>query len=178
MTDMVLLHRIGPRHSSNWNTLEEILALPVETPLSFDGVYTEVYDNYKALAGRPITFFVTGKYVGDTNDFDIASEWGSTEKPGRFCTWAQLCEMAGELGARLAYHGWAHKKCVGMTPEELVNELAGLPAGFAPVIAWPHGVCDENAIMAAQAMGCREAYCAGGNGDGSQFQRQRKYLNW
>lgn len=167
---MYLLHRIGPRISSNWNTLEEILAS--EGPISFDGVYTEVYDNYRALKGKDITFFISGKYVGGDNSFDVG------ETPGQFCTWSQIWEMLVELRANLGYHGWAHRKCVGLDRTELTNELSGLPVGCNNIFAWPHGVCDSLAITAVEAMGFTEAWCAGPYGDGSQFQKIRNYLNW
>lgn len=168
---MYILHRIGPRISSNWNTLEEILAS--EGPISFDGVYSEVYEHYRELKGKDVTFFVSGKYVGGNNDFDLHSG----EKPGTFCTWAQVLEMAGYLGAEVAYHGWEHRKCVGLARDELINELAPRPA-FCQSFAWPHGVCDDLAILAAKTCNYTRAWCAGPHGDDSEFQRKRRYLNW
>ncbi len=166
---MYLLHRIGPRLSSNWNTLEEILAS--EGPISFDGVYTEVYEHYKALKGKDITFFVSGKYVGGDNSFDLHSG----EMPGRFCTWDQVDEMARHLDARIGYHGWEHKKCVGLTSEQVIQEIR--PPINTSIFAWPHGVCDETALKCANFY-YHKAYCAGPYGDGSKFQHRRPYLNW
>ncbi len=170
---MFLLHRIGPRISSNWNLLSEVLAS--EGPISFDGCYTEVYDHYRDLKGKDVTFFVSGKYVGSDNSFDLHSG----EKPGRFCTWPQIHEMAEYLGARIGYHGWAHLKCVDQINLVLENELTMPPLSACDgLLAWPHGVCDEAAIKMAKDIGYTEAFCAGHHGDGSQFQRQRRYLGW
>ncbi len=170
---MIILHRIGPRISSNWNLLSEILAC--DEPLSFDGVYTEVYEHYKALKGKDITFFVSGKYVGGDNSFDLHSG----EKPGNFCTWPQVEEMAKYLNATVGYHGWAHRKCVGLSRSDLFDELIPhAPLTYIKTFAWPHGICDVEAIDAARTIGYSEAWCAGPHGDGSQFQRKRRYLNW
>lgn len=166
---MYVCHRIGPRISSNWNTIEEIV--DSTGPISFDGCYTEVYDHYRALKGKDVTFFVTGKYVGANNDFDLHSG----EKPGRFCTWPQIEEMAAYLGAKIGWHGWAHKKCVGLSYPELDAELT---CAFTRILAWAHGVADAGAISVAEDLGYEEAFCAGPHGDDSQFQRRRQYLNW
>ncbi len=172
---MILCHRIGPRISSNWNLLTEILRLPPEIPISFDGVYTEVYEHYRELKGRKVTFFVSGKYVGGNNDFDLHSG----EKPGRFCTWGQVFEMADYLGADVGYHGWAHKICVGMDYGQLVTELVPTFSRTGPLIlAWPHGACDSLAIEVAKELGYSEAWCAGPYGDGTKFQKRRHYLAW
>lgn len=176
---MKILHRIGPRISSNWNTIAEIV--DCKEPLSFDGVYTEVYDHYRQLKGKDITFFVSGKYAGGDNSFDLHSG----ERPGRFCTWDQIIEMSLYLDATVGFHGWEHRKCVGLSEDTLVSELAfdpfrknNLRGNFKSILAWPHGVCDQAAIDVAKKLGYTEAWCAGGNGDGSEFQRKRSYLNW
>ncbi len=169
---MKICHRIGHRISSNWNTLAEILAC--DEPLSFDGVYTEVFEHYKALKGKDVTFFVSGKYGGADNSFDISSE-----VMGTFCTWPQIEEMATYLGAKIGWHGWAHRKCVGLTRDELFTELVPpYVIGTGTALAWPHGVFDALALDVAKTIGFSEIYCAGPHGDGSQFQRRRSYLNW
>lgn len=167
---MYLLHRIGPRYDSNWNTLDEILAS--EGPISFDGVYTEVFEHYKALKGKDVTFFASGKYVGSTNSFDVG------QLPGKFCTWPQIEEMASYLGAKIGYHGWAHKRCVGLSLSTILDELEKIAPVCSPIFAWPHGVCDDAAIHVARKMGYLEAYCAGPHGDDSQYQKRRRYLGW
>lgn len=166
---MYLLHRIGPRISSNWNTLDEILES--EGPISFDGIYTEVFEHYKALKGKDVIFFVMGKYVGADNSFDVG------ETPGRYCTWPQIIEMVEFLGAKIGYHGCEHKRCVGLSSLELYREI--FPSIYCGgLLAWPHGVCNLDATKLAESMGYTEAWCAGPHGDGSQFQRKRRYLNW
>ncbi len=167
---MKLLHRIGPRISSNWNTIDEILAH--NGPISFDGVYTEVYEHYKALKGKSVSFFVMGKYVGGDNSFDKG------ETPGRYCTWPQIFEMAGYLNAIIGYHGWAHKRCAGLTRAELFEEMCPPEAIAMGAFAWPHGVCDETAIEVAKEIGYLGAWCAGHHGDDTLFQLKRSYLNW
>lgn len=175
---MILLHRIGHRYSSNWNTLSEIV--DSVGPLSFDGVYTEVWEHFsrgdlEPLRGREIIFFVSGAYVGRDNSFDLKSG----EKPGRFCTWEQVFTMAANLNAKVGYHGLEHRKCVGLTAGELITELAPPhKVPIRPLLAWPHGVADQLAIDTAMMFGYQDAWCAGPYGNGERFQRRRNYLNW
>jgi hypothetical protein len=123
--------------------------------------------------GRDITLFVMGKYVGDNNAFDHG------EKFGRYLTWPKIERFVGITGAKIAYHGWAHRKCVDMTREELLFEMIPpAPLQHITEFAWPHGVCDALARNVARDIGYHQAWCAGPHGDGSQFQRRRSYMNW
>ena len=50
---MKVLHQIGDRAwGGNFNSLEEILAY--DGPISFDGVYESVYDNFMSLSQEQI----------------------------------------------------------------------------------------------------------------------------
>lgn len=182
------LHQIGPRDGGtgdgrrnyNFNTLEEILASDPDIPLHFDGVYTSVYEHYKALAGRKVGFFFTGKHLGGDNKFDV-----HTGQPlSKFCTFEQIAEMAEFLGAGIGYHGWQHKRCVNLTRDELMGELA-IPhyliewAGKrnAPLVfCWPYGDFDAEAIAAAKFLGYNAAFSCM-QGDGTLFAIKRSMLN-
>lgn len=166
---MYLLHQIGPRINSNHNTLEEILAS--EGPISFDGVYESVYQNYKALKGKDVTFFVIGKYVGDDNSFDVG------QPLSRFCTWAQIFEMVDYLDAKLGYHSWSHQCLIGLDHQALVNEIVPPgPLDFDGGFAYPAGRVDEKVADVARFF-YGEAWSVF-EGDGSTYQKHRKYLNW
>ena len=167
---MYLLHQIGARINSNFNTIDEIVAS--EGPISFDGIYTSVYEHYKALKGKDVTFFVSGKYLGGDNSFDVGQPLTT------FCTLEQVQEMADYLGAKIGYHGWAHRRCVRLTRDELAAEMAVPDWDTSRYFAWPHGIFDQSAIEMAKWLGYSAAYAAGPHGDGSQFQRKRRYLNW
>ena len=61
---MYLLHNIGKRINSNYNTINEVLN---NDHLSFDGVYQNVWENRNLLIGKDIILFVTGDFVGKDN---------------------------------------------------------------------------------------------------------------
>lgn len=168
---MILLHQIGKRINPNFNTLEEILAC--NEPLSFDGIYESVYQNYKALKGKDITFFVSGKYVGGDNSFDLHSG----QPLSRFCTVEQIFEMRDYLGAKLGYHGWAHLRCDRLTPEDIRHEIAKPDWLETDILAWPYGDCSSLTDDIAQSMGYKEAWSVY-QGNDNQYQRRRRLLNW
>lgn len=168
---MILLHQIGERINPNFNTLEEILAS--EGPLSFDGIYESVYENYKALKGRDITFFISGKYVGGDNSFDVHNG----QPLSKFCTIEQIFEMRDYLGAKVGYHGWAHLHCHRLNEDQIRAEIA-LPDWLeTDTFAWPYGDCNELTDKIAKDMGYKEAWSVG-QGNDTQYQKRRWHLNW
>ncbi len=178
MLEPKLLHQIGDRSNGpNFNTLEEVLSC--KAPLSFDGIYESVWDNYKALKGRDVTFFVMGKYLGGDNAFDHG------QPLSRYCNISQILEMSRYLKAPIGYHGWAHRRCVGLTRKELVEELKPphwlklLQSGAegAKSLAWPYGDYDDLAVEVAKELGYVEAWSVT-QGDGSQYGKKRSHLNW
>lgn len=169
---MYLLHQIGPRLNSNFNTLEEIINST--GPISFDGIYTSVYDHYKALKGKDITFFISGKYVGGNNSFDVANG----QPLSNFCTKEQILEMRDYLGAKLGYHGWAHLRCNAIADEFDIRCEIAKPNWFETTsLAWPYGDFNLVCKTIAQDMGYTEAWSSA-QGDDSQFAKVRKLLNW
>lgn len=171
---MILLHQIGvdPQrpNNANFNTLDEILAC--DEPLSFDGVYESVYENFKALKGKDVTFFVSGKYVGGDNAFDVHNG----QPLSRFCTIKQIFEMRDYLGARIGYHGWAHLHCHMLKSDgEIRAEIAKPDWIETDLLAWPYGDMNQRCCEIAAEMGYKEAWSVY-QGDGSQFQRNRRLL--
>lgn len=182
---MKYLHQIGDRTqlgrpNPNFNTLSEILAY--QGPISFDGIYESVYTHYKALKGKDVTFFFSGKYVGEDNQFDVHTGQPLT----RFCDYDQIREMADYLGARLGYHGWAHRRCVGLTRDELVAELSPpqclriwtATRGQHLWLAWPYGDFDDEAIRVAKWLGYDGAYSCMQGDERNLFAQPRTMLNW
>ncbi len=182
---MKLLHQIGERYgwkvggsippdggNRNFNTLEEILAC--DEPLSFDGVYVSVYEHYRALKGKDIIFFVSGKYLGGDNSFDLHSG----QPLSRFCTLEQVIEMAEFLDAKIGYHGWAHLKCSELIDDALFSEIS-LPRWWpnSRSLAWPYGDFDERCKRIAHFIGYVDAYSSL-QGDGTQYAKNRTLLNW
>lgn len=170
---MILLHQIGSRLNSNFNTLEEILALPRDTPISFDGIYSSVLDHVEHLVGfTDVTLFFMGKYLGGDNGFDRG------QPLSRYCTWSEVLLIRHKLNAKLGYHTWSHRDLTALSDEEVLSEIK-LPFGYSGVdyFAYPSGKVDARVAKLVQDMGYREAWSVF-EGDGSQFQRHRKYLNW
>lgn len=168
---MILLHQIGERINSNFNTLEEIVNST--GPISFDGIYESVYENYKALKGKDITFFVSGKYVGSDNTFDLHSG----QPLSNFCTYAQILEMRDYLDAKIGYHGWAHLHCHRLTEAEIRAEIAKPDWMVTDTLAWPYGDCNELTDKVAKEMGYKEAWSVT-QGNDTRYQKRRKFLNW
>lgn len=165
---MILLHRIGPRVNSNFNTIEEILAC--KESISFDGIYKEVEEFGGSLKALPdITFFVMGKFVGGNNRFDIG------QPRGNYLTWEEIFSLADWLKAKIGYHSWSHMDLTSLSDEEVEREVRPpFPMDF---FAYPGGAVNARVAKIVEAAGYKEAFSVT-QGDGSQFQRRRRYLNW
>lgn len=168
---MILLHNIGPRLNSNYNTAEEILAC--KEPLSFDGVYMTVYENREILRGRDVILFVCGSHAGKDNAFDAPHL--PNFRLERFCTIEETLELARDIGARVGWHSWTHRNLCELSDEEVRRELeTPFPMDL---FAYPYGNVDERVARLTREAGFTEAWSVT-QGDGSQFQRRRRYLNW
>ncbi len=176
---MKVLHQIGDRaNGGNYNTLEEVIAY--DGPISFDGVYMSVYENYRALKGKDVTFFFSGKYLGGDNSFDIG------QPLSKFCDTEQILEMADYLDARIGYHGWAHLRCTELAPNELMREISPALSGYSDILdwkcmilAWPYGDVNGACVGMAAGLGYKEAWSVYPKGDDSNpFMKNRTFLNW
>lgn len=164
---MILLHNIGPRVNSNYNDLREILAC--NEPLSFDGIYHNVFDHREALRGKDVTLFVMGDYMGKDNSFDKGM-------PLEFyCDWNEVVELCRVLGAKLGWHTWSHRNLCELPDAEVRKELT--PPFPMKYLAYPYGNVDTRVARIAQEMGYEAAWSVT-QGDNSKFQRRRRYLNW
>lgn len=162
-----LLHSIGERIHSNRNTVEEIFH--AEGLLTFDGPYESLYRNrYALLFRRPIIFILEG-YVGKDNSFD-----SGRHALENFCTWEQIFEMH-RLGFRLGHHSVTHRDLTTLSDEEVMKEIA--PPFPMDYFAYPGGSVNERVAKLVEQAGYKEAWSVT-QGDGTQFQRKRSYLNW
>ena len=161
-------HRIGPHKlSSNWNTRQEIEVCP--DVLTFDGVYTEVYQHREFLKTKKrVILFIAGHYVGKDNSFD------KEETLGLFCDWEALFKLKMDYGFELGWHSWSHRVLTTLTDEEVEKELT--PPFHCKLLAWPYGNCNSRVANIAMSLGYTEAFSVN-QGDGSQYQRMRHYLN-
>ncbi len=164
---MILLHNIGTvAGNSNYNTIEEILAST--GPISFDGVYENVWRHRHELVGKDITLFVMGKYVGGDNSFDVG------QPLERLCSWAQIHDIMEVTGAKLGWHSWSHPDLTTV-PDEVLHEEVTPPTPM-DIFAYPYGRFDARVLEAVKEAGFTEAYGVF-EGDGSDFQKTRRYLN-
>lgn len=166
---MILLHRIGKRINSNFNSIEEILELPKRTPLSFDGIYRENLEFFPLIKDRDVTLFVMGKYVGCNNSFDAGQPYAE------FCTWPEIERLSTEFGFEVGYHSWSHRDLTQLSDFEVQLEV--IPPLPMRSFAYPYGNVDERVARIVQRCGYQCAYSVT-QGDDSQFQLKRRYLNW
>lgn len=162
---MYLLHNIGTLDHSNYNTVGEVVAASAQ--LSFDGVYTNVYDN-RHLLKDGVILFVMGAYIGQNNSFDHGAPRLET-----YCTIEQLKELES-MGCILGWHSWTHCDLRKCTDEQLKREVTPMK-GFGKYFAYPHGLFDNRVIEAVKAAGYEAAFSVT-DGDDSQFQKLRRYL--
>ena len=163
---MLILHNISrDKHNSNYNTPQEVEQS--EGPLSFDGVYYNVYLNQGLLEGRDVTLFVMGDYVGKTNKFDIG------QPLERYCDWNQIMELVEIYNCRLGWHSWSHRDLTTLSEQEILKEV--IPPIPMDVFAYPYGKFNDKVIEAVKIAGFKEAYSVT-EGDGSEYQRLRAYL--
>lgn len=165
---MILLHQIGERkHGSNFNTLEEILNC--KEPLSFDGIYESVFNQTEKLVGKDIILFFSGEHLGKDNSFDKG------QPLSKFCDLDQILWMQKKLNCRIGYHSYSHRSLIYLSDEEVMKELnSPIPVDY---YAYPYGDVDERIARLTKEAGYKEAWSVF-QGDGSQFQRKRRYLNW
>lgn len=174
---MYVLHNIGDRrHGSNYNTAAEIQSvLDAGERVSFDGVYLNVWEHREMFRGRypgQVKLFPMGNWVGKSNLFDVAG----TDRPVEpLCDWNQLMHLVTEYRCALGWHTWSHRNLCELSDFEVLQELASpVPMRY---LAYPYGDVDARVAGLAQASGYFEAWSVT-QGDDSQYQRRRRYLNW
>ncbi|UOF82073.1 nodB-like protein [Caudoviricetes sp.] len=169
---MILLHNVGYYKHSNYNTREQIKNS--KGPISFDGIYLNVYENQDILEGKDVILFVMGNYVGGDNTFDMIAAPDYGLKLEKYCTWDQIFELRDKYKCRVGWHTWSHRDLTKLPDHELEKELKR-PDGVEPILAYPFGNFDRRVESFAHAAGYREAWTVD-RGDNSPLQQQRHYL--
>jgi len=164
---MKLLHNIGRRINSNYNTRKEIERCA--EPLGFDGVYHNVYLNQDVLEGKDVTLFVMGDYVGKDNSFDV----GMPRE--EYCTWEQIEELVHLHKCKLGWHTWSHRDLTKLSREEVIREVR--PPFPMKYFTYPYGAISPMVVDCVRDAGFEKAWSVH-QGDGSTFQLNRTYLNW
>jgi peptidoglycan/xylan/chitin deacetylase (PgdA/CDA1 family) len=165
---MILLHSIrDAKPTSNYNLPSEVQAS--KGPLSFDGVYLNVWENRHILKGRGGILFVVGDWIGKDNRPDV-DRYGQPFE--QMCGWTELYDLEA-MGLEIGWHTWSHPNLTEVDDETLAREVT--PPFPMRHFAYPYGKFDSRVIRAVEKAGFEEAWTAG-RGDGSQFQRRRWHL--
>lgn len=164
---MVIFHSISTQKlSSNYNLPEEVESST--EPISFDGVYYNVYLNQSRLEGKDVTLFITGDYVGLDNSFDTGEPFE------KFCDWNQIMDLVSIYRAKLGWHTWSHRDLTLLDDAELLYEVTPpFPMDF---IAYPYGSFDERVIAAAKAAGFKKAYSVTQGDSTNEYALPRHYF--
>ena len=169
---MIICHSISNdsqyADNTNFNTQKEVFES--EGPISFDGVYKNIWKHRSAYLGRGGIIFIVGDWIGKDNSVDV-------EKHGQ-----PLLEMAGReeigglvtLGFELGWHTWSHPDLTQCSEKEILQELA-CDGGYKKHFAYPYGKHDERVRRLVELVGFENAWVLG-NGDNSQFQRRRWHI--
>lgn len=150
---------------ANYNSLDEVASCT--EPLGIDGVYLNVYQNKDVLLGKEVILFVTGKYLGGDNSFDIGMPLE------RFTNEEQLRELK-EAGAKLGWHTWTHRDLTTLSDEEIIRELT-CPPEYGEFLAYPYGLYNDRVIAIAKELGFKDAWSVT-QGTDKPFERVRTYL--
>ena len=118
---------------------------PKHAVITFDGVYENIFNYALPILkkwGYPFELFVTGKYIGKSNNFD------KIEPSANFCNMEQLQKLA-KSGGRVQWHTHSHKTLENLSKNSLSKEL-DVPMHMKSVFsspnlewfAYPHGIHD------------------------------------
>jgi peptidoglycan/xylan/chitin deacetylase (PgdA/CDA1 family) len=167
---MILLHNVGTHQHSNYNTRDQIKNCKEQ--LSFDGVYLNVWENRDLLLNRsmPTILFVMGDHVGGDNTFDRVN--GVPYE--RYCTWDQIMDLKINFDCELGWHTWSHRNLTNLSYDEIVREC--MPPFPMDYFSYPYGDLNENVERSVKSVGYKKAYSVH-QGNGTQFQKKRYYLN-
>lgn len=163
---MIILHNIGSFQNPNYTSREKIINC--KEPLSFDGIYHNVWENRDILKGKDVLLFVCGNYVGAYNSFDRHND----VYPERFADWNEIMSLVCQ-GAKLGWHTWSHTDLRKLSDEELKREVT--PPFPMDTFAYPYGYFDQRVIKAVKDAGFKEAFVVF-DGDNSQYQRVRRMI--
>lgn len=162
-----LLHNIGDLKHPSYNTREEIQN--ADSLLTFDGIYTNVWENRDILKDTKAIFFVMGNFIGGDNLFDDGAPMYE-----EYCDMEQLGELLVISNGKIGWHTKTHRDLTTLSDEELADEL-DCPWDGVMDIAYPYGKFDDRVIEAAKKAGFERGWSVD-KGDNSDFQLRRKYL--
>lgn len=153
---VAVFHKIGtPNPQEFTNSIEQILQF--DGQITFDGIYTSVFEHRGVLASKKPILFISGDQIGREG----------------FCNKEQLLEMQ-KLGFRLGWHGWSHRRLNELEDDDKRLELRK-PDWVEPFYAYPHGDFDDRSKHVLQAYGYVQAYSTT-QGDNTNYAIYRHYI--
>lgn len=166
---MKILHNIGvtsvPQARGNYNTVEQIKRC--KEPLSFDGIYENVYEHREILRGRNCLLFVVGDLMGKDNSFDT----GMPKE--NYCSLAKITSLLGD-GHTLGWHTWTHPDLTKISLKEAKKEMK-CPWDGVVDFAYPYGNFNEDLMEIARELGYKRAWSTT-QGNSNVFSLKRTYL--
>jgi len=147
---MALAHNVGGINHSNYNTRQQIL--DCTDPISFDGIYRNVYENQDILKNKSGIFFVMGNYVGKDNQFDLHN----VPRLETYCTWEEINDMVFKYNFEIGWHTWSHPDLTTLSEEDILKEIT--PPIPMDTFAYPYGRYSDKVIELVKRVGYKKAF--------------------
>jgi len=142
--------------------------------ITFDGVYKNVLEFAVPILKEfnyPFEVFVTGDYIGQTNEFDRG------EPTALFCDYKDLLKIV-ESGGRLQWHTNSHEDMSQMHEEDKIIYELSIPDNIKNLdkdgfswFAYPNGAFSEEVFKKVQIYFRGAVSCHQGNNDKFKFNR-------
>lgn len=155
--EVAVFHRIGtPTPDKFTHSIDQILKY--DGQITFDGIYTSVFEHRHQLRHKKAILFISGDQIGREG----------------YCNKEQLIELS-RYGHTLAWHGWSHRRVTELTNEELVADLMK-PEWIEPLYAYPHGDYDPRATQVLKELGYKKAYSTIQGDSNNDYATPRFYI--
>lgn len=158
-----VFHRIGtPNPQEFTNSLEQIKNY--DGLITFDGIYTSVWDNREAIGklarDKGVWLFVAGDTIG---------------KPG-FITLQQLMTLVDEYDCLMGWHTWSHPDLRKLSDKEIRKELDAPAWMPRTAFAYPYGDFDDRVIGLVKEAGYSKAFSTVQGRSNDDFAIIRHYI--
>lgn len=109
-----------------------------------------------------------GSFVGLDNSFDTG------QPRSKLIDWDEIFSLVTDYGVELGYHTYTHPDLTKLTDQDIITEIT--PPVPCKWFAYPGGSVDARVISHVKKF-YWDAWSVH-QGDGTIFQRKRRYLNW
>lgn len=155
--EVAVFHHIGESTPDKFtHSIQHIL--DYEGQITFDGIYTSVFEHRHKLRDRNVILFVSGDQIGREG----------------YCNKEQLLELQ-KHGHILAWHGWSHRRVTDLSRDELLADLTK-PDWVEPIYAYPHGEYNNEAIGVLTQLGYNKAYSTIQGDINNELAIPRRYI--